>query len=66
MDKHESDIVAAFTPVVHHEDGVYWAEIPAMPGCFTIADTLDELPSHLMEAMACWLETADAARQAVV
>lgn len=59
----ERDMVKAFTPVVHHEDGTYWAEIPAMPGCFTIADTVEELRPNLMEAMRCWLETYAIAHQ---
>lgn len=64
MEKHESDIVVAFTPAVHHEDSVCWAEIVNMPGCFMVADTLDEPLSNLMEAMTCWLETVDADKQA--
>jgi len=47
-----------FKPVIHEEDGVYWAEVPAMPGCFTVADTLDELRTNIIEAMQCWLLTA--------
>jgi len=33
----------------------YWAEIPAMPGCVTCADTLDELGKNLVEAAQCWI-----------
>ena len=51
-----------FTPVIHREDGRYWAEIPAMPGCFTVANTLSELKGNLVEAMQCWLLTAADAR----
>lgn len=59
------DIQKMFSPVIHHEGGAYWAEIPAMPGCFTVADTLDELGPNLMEAMTCWLlASADAKRAA--
>ena len=46
-----------FTPVIHREEGSYWAEIPAMPGCFTAADSLAELKGNLIEAMQCWLLT---------
>ena len=58
-----SEIKKKFTPIVHHEDGAYWAEIPAMPGCLTVADTLDELAPKLMEAMTCWLLTAEDAKR---
>lgn len=51
------NIENAFKPVIHREDGSYWAEIPAMPGCFTAADTLAELKGNLVEAMKCWLLT---------
>ena len=49
------DIESAFKPRIHREGGEYWAEIPAMPGCFTVADTLDELKGNLIEAAQCWL-----------
>ena len=58
-----NEIRKKFTPIVHHEDGAYWAEIPAMPGCLTVADTLDELVPKLMEAMTCWLLTAEDAKR---
>lgn len=51
-------IEKAFSPVVHREDGGYWAEISAMPGCFTVADTLAELKNNILEAAQCWLLTA--------
>ena len=47
-----------FKPRIHSEDGRYWAEIPAMPGCITVADTLDELRDNLIEAAQCWLLTS--------
>ena len=52
------DIETAFMPRIHREDGRYWAEIPAMPGCITVADTLDELRNNLIEAAQCWLLTS--------
>lgn len=37
--------------IVHEaEEGGYWAEVPAIPGCATEADTLDELKRNLREA----------------
>lgn len=38
--------------VVHDaEEGGYWAEVPAIPGCATQGDTLDELMANLQEAI---------------
>ncbi len=43
--------------VVHKaEEGGFWAEVPALPGCMTQADTMEELRSNLNEAVALWLE----------
>jgi predicted RNase H-like HicB family nuclease len=41
--------------VVHEaEEGGYWAEVPAIPGCATQGDTFDELLRNLQEAVeAC-------------
>jgi hypothetical protein len=43
--------------VVHQaEEGGYWAEVPALPGCVTQAETLDELRNNLKEAIELWLD----------
>jgi predicted RNase H-like HicB family nuclease len=34
------------------ETGGYWAEVPAIPGCYTQADSLDELVANLVDAVA--------------
>jgi len=41
--------------IVHEaEEGGYWAEVPAIPGCATQGGTLGELPANLHEAVeAC-------------
>ena len=42
--------------VIHKEPGNgYWAEIPAMPGCFTDGETLAEVRKNIVEAAQCWL-----------
>ena len=45
--------------IVFHEteDGGYWAEIPAMPGCITEGDTLEETQANIREAAEVWLAT---------
>ena len=38
--------------VVHEaEEGGYWAEVPAIPGCATQGDSFEELLSNLYEAV---------------
>jgi len=38
--------------VIHEaEEGGYWAEVPAMPGCATQGETLEELLRNLYEAV---------------
>lgn len=41
--------------IVHEaEEGGYWAEVPAIPGCVTQGDSFEELLSNLYEAVeAC-------------
>ena len=43
--------------VVHPaEEGGFWAEVPALPGCFTQGESLEEIRENLKEAIAGWLE----------
>ncbi len=38
--------------IVHNaEEGGYWAEVPAIPGCATQGDTFEELLQNLYEAV---------------
>jgi predicted RNase H-like HicB family nuclease len=38
--------------IVHEaEEGGYWAEVPAVPGCASQGDTWEELLSNLYEAV---------------
>ena len=56
-----------YTVIVHEEAGGYWAEVPALPGCYTEADTLDELKANLREAISLYLEdTAPVADDAML
>lgn len=46
--------------VIHEaEEGGYWAEVPALPGCVTQGETLQELKANLREAIEGWLLAAD-------
>ena len=38
--------------IVHRaEEGGYWAQVPALPGCATQGDSWDELMANLREAI---------------
>ena len=51
--------------IVHPaEEGGYWAEVPALPGCFTEGDTMEELTANLQDAIAGWLEVANSRKAA--
>jgi len=46
--------------IVHKaEEGGFWAEVPAFPGCHTQGETLEEIQDHLKEAIALWLEAGE-------
>ncbi len=44
------------TSYIHRaEEGGYWAEVPALPGCLIQGETLDEVVDYLNHAIAGWL-----------
>jgi predicted RNase H-like HicB family nuclease len=50
--------------IIHEaEEGGFWAEVPALPGCVTQGETEEEVTSNLREAVELWLsvDTTDAA-----
>jgi len=40
------------------EEGGYWAEVPALPGCITEGDTREEVTANLKDAIEGWLDVA--------
>lgn len=45
--------------IVHEaEEGGYWAEVPAIPGCASQGDTLDALMRNMREAIEGCLSVA--------
>jgi predicted RNase H-like HicB family nuclease len=51
--------------VVHEaEEGGYWAEVPAIPGCATQGETMEELLQNLREAIEGCLSIDVAAPEA--
>lgn len=55
MDDHgiQIDDLKAFVHTA--EEGGYWAEVPALPGCLTQGETLDEVVENLNDAIEGWL-----------
>lgn len=41
-------------------DGGFWAEVPALPGCFSQGETLAELKANIHEAVELYLATLHA------
>jgi predicted RNase H-like HicB family nuclease len=51
------DSVMTYKVVVHREPkGGYWAEVPALPGCVSQGDTIEEVQTNVREAMEGYLE----------
>lgn len=59
-------VTVTLTALVRAEDaGGFSAEVPALPGCHTEGDTLDEVRANLRDAAEGWLASAhDAAARA--
>jgi predicted RNase H-like HicB family nuclease len=46
--------------IVHKaEEGGFWAEVPALPGCVTQGETEEEIRKNLREAIELWLEAGE-------
>jgi predicted RNase H-like HicB family nuclease len=44
--------VRNFAIVIHEDpDGGFWAEVPALPGCYSEGETIDELKHNIREAI---------------
>ena len=54
------DVAVTLTAIVRSEPdaGGYSASIPALPGCHTQGETLDEVRANLREAAEGWLAVA--------
>ena len=48
------------TAIIHPEPdaGGFSAEVPALPGCYTEGESLDEVRSNLRDAVEGWLNSA--------
>ena len=49
--------VTKYAVVIHEEaEGGFWAEVPALPGCYSQGDSIAELTDNVREAIAGVLE----------
>ena len=46
------------------EEGGYWAEVPALPGCVSQGETMDEVRTNVREAIEGWLLAEENTAQA--
>ena len=47
----------AFTVIIEPDNGSYHAYVPALKGCHTFGDTLEEAQANIVEAMQLHLES---------
>ena len=53
----EDCVVEQYAVVIHQDqEGGYWAEVPALPGCYSQAETVEELMVNVREAITGVLE----------
>ncbi len=49
--------IMEYTVVIHKaEEGGYWLEVPALEGCFTQGETMNEVLNNAKEAISLYLE----------
>jgi antitoxin HicB len=49
--------VLEYSVIIHEaEEGGFWLEVPALEGCFTQGETIEELLENAREAIALYLE----------
>lgn len=53
-----------YTVIIHQaEEGGYWAEVPALPGCYSQGETLEEAMKNTQEAVEAHLKALKDDRQ---
>jgi predicted RNase H-like HicB family nuclease len=49
----------SYAVVIHDEpEGGFWAEVPALPGCYSQGETIEELRENIREAIRGVIEVA--------
>ena len=53
-----------YSVVVHKaEEGGFWVEVPALPGCYSQGETVDETLDNVREAIELYLEVLTEERE---
>ena len=56
-----------YTVVIHRaEEAGYWAEVPAVPGCFTQGESVEEVLQNVREALRGCLDSLAAMGKPVI
>ena len=51
------NVCMKYSVIVHDaEEGGYWAEVPALPGCYSQGESVDDALENVKEAIALYLE----------
>ena len=46
-----------YSVIIHDaEEGGYWVEVPALPGCYSQGESVDEVLENVKDAIALYLE----------
>ena len=54
---HSKNMATSFAVVIHQDpEGGFWAEVPALPGCYSQAETVEDLMDNIREAISGVLE----------
>lgn len=40
--------------IIHKEENGYWAEVPALKGCYSQGETIEEITQNIKEAITAW------------
>jgi predicted RNase H-like HicB family nuclease len=55
--------VENYAVVIHEEaEGGFWAEVPALPGCYAQGESIDQLMANVREAITGVLEVMKGSR----
>ncbi len=53
-------MILSYEIVIHEaEEGGFWAEFPALPGCFTQGETVDEVLARAPDAVGSHLDALE-------
>ena len=46
-----------YSVILHEaEEGGFWVEVPALPGCYSQGESVDEVLEHVKEAIEAYLQ----------